>query len=196
MVTEFCRRSQLLGFENNASLEMMKFGKSDLPAPAHFWGVVDKGMIVSVSGCHKIDDHSMRCLYRSATLPEYSNLVPGISKNHMNSLPFSHLLPLQINQGLAEGITEFFVTTTDGTHDASGKMLRTHKALQLLAKNQIVELVGCVEMYDKNQVKWKINLTRYHQALVSFHPVRLKMGISLSEEYFHIIRNGFNKPLV
>jgi hypothetical protein len=192
LVKDFCQAAASAGFENNSSIEKMKFnGTYDLSEPADFWGLVLDNKLIAVSGSH-IQQDSIRCLFRSATLPEYSTLIPGISKNHMNSLPFSILLPYQIVQGLNQGIKDFYITTSNGDHDASGKMKRTHKALSLLSKRGVVDFAGDEVIYYTNQSKWKINLSNYFNALKSFHATRVQLGIDLSDDYFLLMQQGFN----
>ena len=63
--------------------------------------ILNNNKIISVSGCHLWSDDSKeytinRVLFRSATLPEYDKIVKSLNRNHMNSLPFSILLPYQI----------------------------------------------------------------------------------------------------
>ena len=200
LLNEFCKSAGLAGYANNASLEAMKFGKeydlSEIPA---FWGVVVDNKIISVSGSHHWRDDDgqptmMRCLFRSATLPEYETVVPGLSKNHMNSLPFSVMLPHQINQGLRDGVEHFYITTSNGKHDASGKMKRTHRVLQLLEKVGLVKYAGDDVFYSTEQTKWELHLDNYLEALRSFHPVRTSLGFEASRDYLDIIYNGFSKP--
>ena len=171
LVNKFCAECVSVGYNNNGSLEAMKWGgKYDLPSGANYWALVVNSEIASISGSHSYSDthEELRCLFRSATLPRYQKLLPGISKTHMNSVPFSLLLPEQINWGLDEGYSEFYITTSHGSHDASGKMSRTHRALELLAKQNIVEFVRREEYYYTPQTIWRINLPRYWEAVDSF----------------------------
>jgi hypothetical protein len=110
----------------------------------------------------------------------------------MNSLPFSVLLPYQINKGLSNGVKHFYITTSNGMHDASGKMKRTHKVLQLLEKRNIVKYAGNEIFYSTPQTKWEIHVDNYLGALRSFHPVRVELDLGLDDEYYNIIKNGFN----
>lgn len=199
LVEDFCIRAGLAGFSNNASIEAMKFnGQYDLHEIPSFWAVIKDNTIVSVSGSHHwFDDDSepsmLRCLFRSATLPEYDSIVPGLNKYHMNSLPFSVLLPLQINQGLKEGVKNFYITTSNSNHDASGKMQRTHRVLQLLERLGLVTHAGDEIVYSTSQSKWEINLDQYLEALRGFHNTRIKL-IEPDREYLDIIYNGFSRP--
>lgn len=198
LLEEFCAKARDAGFSNNTSPQKMKFhGHSDLPVAPHFWGVLKEGKLASVSGYHMWPDAdrkytTMRCLFRSATLPEYDDLVPGLSKNHMNSVPFSIMMPFQIRHGIQNGAKDFLITTSHGEHDASGKMKRTHRALELLSKRGIVKFHREHVVYHVPQTLWRINLTAYLSALKSFHETRQRLGFSgLDDIYEDIIQNGF-----
>ena len=201
LIEQFCKECDRAGYENNSSVEKMKFGAEyDLREVPNFWGVITDDKLISVSGCHRWRGQGpldgikfmMRCLFRSATLPEYEGVVPGLSKNHMNSLPFSVMMPYQINYGLQNGVKHFYITTSSGDHDASGKMKRTHRALQLLERNKIVKFAGEGFFYSTIQTKWELNLDAYLEALRAFHPVREKLQIGVDREYLDIIHNGFS----
>lgn len=200
LIQEFCNLAGQAGYANNASIEAMKFGKDyDMGEVPMFWGVIVNNRLISVSGSHHWKDEDgqptmMRCLFRSATLPGYDKIVPGLNKYHMNSLPFSVMLPHQINTGLNEGVEHFYITTSNGNHDASGKMKRTHKVLQLLERVGIVKYAGDEVFYSTSQTKWEINLDTYLEALRNFHPTRTSLEFEASREYLDIIYNGFSKP--
>jgi hypothetical protein len=147
LVEEFCIQCKNAGYYNNSSLELMKWGGHvDLKEPPNFWALIDNDKIVSISGSHSFGVYSpempqIRCLFRSATLPEYSRIIPGLSKNHMNSIPFSILLPLQIIHGLENNFKHFYITTSNKDHDASGKMKKTHRAMEIIAQKRIVDFI-------------------------------------------------------
>jgi hypothetical protein len=193
LLEEFCQEAAKAGYENNSSLALMKFnGKYDLYEQADFWGIMFENKLICVSGCHKWKDRTQRCLFRSATLPAYDSIVPGLNRNHMNSLPFSVMMPYQIAKGVEDGVEHFYITTSNGEHDASGKMKRTHKALQILAKNGIVDFVADEIIYSTPQTKWELNLDRYLSALRSFHGTRERLQLCLNPEYYKIIEHGFS----
>lgn len=200
LVEDFCYQAGQAGYSNNSSIQAMKFGAEyDLREVPSFWGVVVDNKLISVSGCHHWRDDDdlptmMRCLFRSATLPEYEGVVPGLSKYHMNSLPFSVMLPLQINQGLANGVEHFYITTSNGSHDASGKMKRTHRALQLLERVGLVKYAGDEIFYSTPQTKWEIHLDNYLEAIRGFHSTRTKLNFESTREYLDIVHNGFSRP--
>lgn len=202
LLVKFCDKARLAGFSNNTSPAKMKFnGHQDMAHPPEFWGLLVDGNLASVSGCHKWPDAdrnytTVRCLFRSATLPEYDHLIPGLSKNHMNSVPFSILLPYQIQYALDNNCKDWLITTSHGDHDVSGKMKRTHRALQLLEKRDIVKFHRESIVYHIPQTLWRINLTQYHSALCAFHSSRERLGIGLDDEYYNMIKNGFvSRPL-
>jgi hypothetical protein len=176
----FFEECEKVGYTNNTSRETMKLVDGhDLPTDPQYWALLVDGGIASISGCHGYDDSGriLRCLFRSATLPKYQHIIPGTSKTHMNSAPFSLLLPYQIDWGIENGYQKFYITTSHGSHDASGKMNRTHRALELLAKQGIVDYVGEEEYYWTPQTIWALNLNRYNQSLDAFKPVRQGIGL-------------------
>ena len=199
LVSNFCKECNKHGYKNNSSLKLMKFnGKYDLKEIPCFWGIYHNDRLISVSGSHSQESYGklenisfMRCLFRSATLPEYQNVIQGLSKYHMNSLPFSILLPYQITKGMREGVEHFYITTSNSDHDASGKMKRTHKVLQLLEKNKIVKYCGDEILFSIPQTKWEIDVVEYQKALRKFHQTRLNLDLDISQEYIKIINHGF-----
>lgn len=197
LVEEFCKESANAGFSNNSTIDAMKFGSEyDLGEVPKFWGILKGQRLISVSGCHRWKDPysnptMMRCLFRSATLPEFQKLVPGLGKTHMNSLPFSVLLPYQLNWGLQNGVEHFYITTSNSDHDASGKMKRTHRVMQLLSDQRIVKYAGDEIFYSTPQTKWEIHVYKFLNAIIDFHKTRQHLGIDLSQEYLDIIENGF-----
>lgn len=166
----FCYQCKLIGYNNNATLQDLKWAaKYDLPSMAQYWAIYKDNQIVSIAGCHQFESNTgtLRCLFRAATLPEYTNLVKGISRNHMNSASFSIILPEQLKYGLENGFKEFVITTTPYS-DASGRMHKTHRAMELISQNNIVEYLGDKEYFYVRQSIWKINLSKYFEALIKF----------------------------
>lgn len=192
-LNNFYKKCAELGFKNNSSVEDLQINDK---LDTKFWTVKKNSDVVSFSGCHYwLDENKektlMRCLIRSVTLPEYVKLVPGLSKTHMNSIPFSIILPYQIVEGLKNKVEHFYITTSNNGHDNSGKMLRTHKILQYLASKKIVHFVSNEIIYSTSQTKWEIDLENYHKALIGFHPTREALNLALTPEYYKIIHHGF-----
>jgi hypothetical protein len=199
LLIDFCRSCEDIGFKNNSSLEAIKWNDVyDLKSPPSYWGLMHNDKLVSISGSHffgwQSDDvPQIRCLFRSATLPKHVDLIPGLSKNHMNSIPFSLLLPYQIIKGLESGTCHFYITTSHGAHDASGKMKRTHQAITLLSKRRIVDFISEEIIYSTPQTKWKIVLPNYFNAVKHFEKARknLKVTPELDYNYIDKLMNNF-----
>ena len=193
LLEKFCEEAEKAGYKNNATIRKMKFGLKDvydLGVPTHYWAILFNNKIISVSGCHLWSENINRVLFRSATLPEYDKIVKSLNRNHMNSLPFSILLPYQIRFGLKNNCDEFRITTNTG-QDTLPKMQRTHKALQLLEKQGLVSFIKEQMFFNKLQYVWSLNLKNYYKALLSFHSTREELKIGLDTEYYDIIQNGF-----
>ena len=78
LLEKFCVEAAQAGYQNNSNLAAMKYGNtSDLPSPALFWGIIFKEKLISISGCHLIENNDLRCLFRGASLPEYNIIKIG-----------------------------------------------------------------------------------------------------------------------
>lgn len=182
LLLTFCTKCGHAGYSNNSSLESMKWnGNYDLPDKARFWSLMINNEIVGVSGVHKFGEEKLRCLFRSAVLPQFQNLVPGISRNHMNSIPFSILMPYQISWGIQNNYKQFYISTSHGPHDVSGKMSRTHKALSLLSKRNLVSFSSEEIIYNVPQTVWHLNLYKYLEVLTTFENTR--QSLQIEENY-------------
>lgn len=190
LLAEFCLTCQQLNYNNNTGLDKLKLqGPSDLPNLPVYWALTRNNRIHSLSGCFKINDTDSRCLFRSATVEKFSP-VKSLSKTHMNSVPFSLLLPCQIFYGLEQGCENFFITTSNSDHDASGRMNRTHRALILLSKLDIVEFVKNDFLFNTSQTVWKINLNNYYNALMAFDRARSELNIIGFEDVYQQIKQS------
>lgn len=195
-IEEFCYKASVVGYKNNSSLEKMKFGnKYDLISVPVYHGLFKDNNLICVSGLHPLPDdlvlkNSVRCLFRSAILPGY-NVIPGLSKNWMNNVAFSIILPYQIRYSKLHGFENIIATTPADNHDASGKMKRAHAAGHILEKNGIVEFCKNEEYYGSLQSFWKIKLDMYYDLIKNFHSTRERLCISLDSEYYDILNNGF-----
>jgi hypothetical protein len=77
----FCNKCKDLGWENNETIKAMKLDDPDI----QFWLIFVDGVVASVSGAQElfasdadsiIQDKDFRLFFRSATLPEYYNVMP------------------------------------------------------------------------------------------------------------------------
>lgn len=178
LLENFCNECAEHGYDNNASLEKMKFNDFyDLGEIPTFFAVVVNNEIAAVAGSHSLAKDSLRCGFRGASLPRFSGIIKGLSKTHMTNLAWAPLMPEIILDGLERNFGNFYITTSHTAHDASGKMQNTHRAMQLLAKQGILQFQGINEIYHVPQTVWKFNLSKFFKTVKAFDPVREKLGI-------------------
>lgn len=160
-IQDFCKDCEKFGYNNNSSLQSMKHDWC-LDNGGAWWGVYKESKIVSMAGCHPFWD-GYRLLFRGAQTTHASN---GLSKTHMTSIPWSVIMPEQIAwcSGVATEETPAYITTNI-SHDESGKMNRTHRVLQLLQKQGIVDYVTDEEIYHVQQSVWRLRVGRYYETL-------------------------------
>ena len=178
ILEKFCNECKDLGYNNNASIQAMKFnGMYDLGEFATFFAVKVNGEIAAVSGSHSFGPKQLRCGFRGCALSRFNGIITGLSKTHMTNLTWGPLVPEEIIDGLERGYDEFFITTSHTSHDPSGKMHRTHRAMELLAKQGILDYAGIETFYHVPQTKWKFNLSKFFKSVKAFEPVRQELNI-------------------
>jgi len=158
----FCKKCELLNYNNNNSLSSMKYDWC-LNEGGAWWGAYRNNSIVSIAGCHPFWD-GYRFLFRGAQIEPATT---SISKKHLTSIPWSIIMPEQIawTSGVSTEDTPAYITTNI-SHDESGKMNRTHRVLQLLEKQGIVTYHSDSEIYYVMQSVWKLNVGAYYETLV------------------------------
>jgi hypothetical protein len=149
---EFINECDRMNYNNNNSLESMKFNNT-LRIGGNWFATFHNTKIVGISGVHPFLN-GIRALFRGCQL--YS-IPGGLSKNHMNCWMFRYHLPIVINMYSNKPI---YITTNTET-DHSGKMLKLNKLYHILAKKQIVEHLGCQKVFDTEQNIWKLNIKEY-----------------------------------
>jgi len=161
-VITFCEECNQRGFMNNASLKSMKYSWC-FSQGGMWWAVYDNDRIISIAGAHPFKD-GFRFLFRGAQLESASQ---SLSKKHLTSYPWAIIMPEQIAwaSGVLTEETPAYITT-NVSHDASGKMNRTHRVLQLLEKQKIVMYIKDEEIYNTLQSVWKLNVGAYYETLV------------------------------
>jgi hypothetical protein len=140
-----------------------------------FWGTWVDDNLAAVSGVQhlpEISETTYRLLFRGAQLPEYNKYFSTPSRYHFNSIPFyEHIIPQM--ESCPAGSE--FVITTNVTHDASGHMNRTHRVMQLLAKQGVVTLLKNDILYNTLQSIWSLNVDCYlekrHNARMERNPL-------------------------
>jgi len=161
-IENFCTECSQLGYENNGSLKAMKY-EWCLKNGGAWWAVYKNNKIISMAGAHPFED-GFRFLFRGAQIEHTRG---GLSKKHMTSSPWEYILPEQIAwaSGVATEETPAYITTNI-EHDASGKMNRIHRVLQLLERQGIVSYMCDKEIYYTLQSVWKLNVGAYYETLV------------------------------
>jgi hypothetical protein len=170
-VEEFCRQCSQVGYKNNDSLKSMKLGWC-LGIGGQFFLTYLNDRIISLSGCHPLPeagDYVYRILFRGATLPEYQNLQGTLSKTHMNSIPFYHHAPWQINWASTKGFNTCVITTNHNNKDGITSMNKSHRVFKLLEKQNIVScLYDDLLLFNNQQSVWALNLDNYFSSRNNF----------------------------
>lgn len=157
----FCKECEQLGYENNSSLQTMKFEK------ATFFGAFDGEKLFSLAGVEHfpiINEHAYRCLFRGAQLPKYT---PKWSMNIFESgIHFSQFLYMQIKFIQQIDINSEFYITTNINNLKAGKSNRLHKTMMpRLSKKGYVDLINPnIIIYNTEQSLWKVNIINYMKA--------------------------------
>mgnify|MGYP001586018130 CR=1 FL=1 len=153
----FCDKAKELGYNNNSSLEAMKYDWCKKQGE-YFCAIVDND-IVAVAGCHplpEINDKAWRVMFRGAQLPGYNKSF-GLNKYHMSAITWREILPAQIQ--FCD--TDELYITTNVEYDASGKMNKIHRLFKSLHKLGMVNYHGRVFLYQTEQSVWKLNINEY-----------------------------------
>lgn len=157
----FCNACKELGYENNASLESMKF------STAVFFGAFDDDKIISLAGVHRlseVNDRAWRCLFRGAQLPGYT---PQWSLDIFKSgIHFSQFLYRQIK--LVQDIdpqAEFYISTNIKSNTGAKSSRLNDIMMPRIAKMGIWELhLENFPLYHVPQNLWRVNVAVYMKA--------------------------------
>lgn len=157
-IEEFCNQCKILGYENNSSLEKMKFSS------ATFFGAYFGEKIVSLAGVHQlpeINQNAWRCLFRGAQLPGYT---PQWSGNFFKSgIHFSQFLYMQINY-VTEKFpdAEFFISTNISSSVGAKSSRMNNIMMPRIEKLGIWSLyLKDFTLYNVSQNIWKVNVPVY-----------------------------------
>jgi len=153
----FTQQCEKLGYNNNSSLEAMKF----------YWCLDNGGMwyatydnqdeIISISGIHPFGD-GWRGLFRGAQI---KSRPCGLNRYHMQSYCFHSQLPYQIEWAERNTVEPFIYITTNIDTDRSGRMGRVNKTFLTLEQYDIVYHLGNEEIYGVNQNMWLLDTAKY-----------------------------------
>jgi hypothetical protein len=160
-IEKFCQECSLLSYENNRSLEAMKFHS------ATFFAAYDQERIVSIAGVHplpEVNDRAWRCLFRGAQLPGYT---PQWSMNIFKSgIHFSQFLYRQIKHVQDINSSAEFYISTNLKESTGAKSHRMNDIMMpRIAKMGIWTLHSeNIMFYNVPQNLWKVNVQQYMEA--------------------------------
>lgn len=166
----FCNECAELGYQNNSSLDAIKFSKMHLPYGQYFIAVdTEKDKIVNLAGVHhlpEVAENAWRCLFRGAQLPGYT-LGNSLSKNIFKlGYQLSYILPMQMNfikKNFPD--PEFYMSSNSpsNANDPAGKSIRMDRLMRntLLKNGVIKEYAAEFELFYTKQSIWKIDVKRY-----------------------------------
>lgn len=158
MLEEFCDTCKTLGYKNNSNFKSMRV--EWCCKVGEFWCAISNEKIISVAGFHplpEISSNAWRILFRGCQLPN-SDRFNGLGKAHWNNIGFRDFIPVFIERCPSREL----IITTNIYHDHSeGKSLRTHKAMQLMAKQNILKYRGDTILYNTYQSIWELNIDEY-----------------------------------
>jgi len=173
---EFITKTRKIGYRDHKTVKSLEIEKTINEKWGKFFFTFKEEKIISLSGCHEFTlfnpynvswIEGMRVCFRGVQLPgedEYK----GLSKYHMNSIPFREHLPLQMQWGKSLGYDNFFITTHNWHGNPanlykgpSKEQNRTNKIMKILNKLDVVKHHG--DMYIRNYLQnvWEINQDEY-----------------------------------
>jgi len=175
----FIDKCRKIGYRDHKNIKQLEIEETIEKRWGKFFYTYKDNNIIAISGCHEFDImkfepnvhwlQGMRVCFRGAQLPN-EDTYRGLSKYHMNSIPFREHVPLAIEWGKSIGYDRFFITTHNwyGTpanlyRGPSRTQNRTNDAMKLLHKLNIVKHHG--DMYIRNYLQnvWEINIDEYYR---------------------------------
>ena len=153
----FCDKCNNLGYTNNSSFKAMKL--EWCKDWGEYYCAIKDDEIIAVGGCHplpEIDKNGWRILFRGCELPKTS-LYKGLNKGNWNTITWRDFIPVFIDYCPNK---ELYITTNT-SNEHSGKALRNHKLMGLLAKQGILEKICDTVLYYTDQTLWRLNVQEY-----------------------------------
>ena len=154
----FCQKAKELGYQNNSSLEAMKFDWCH--ELGKWFCAIEDDNIVAVAGCHPLPEISptaWRIMFRGCELPQ-TDKFKGLGKGDWNSITQREMIPKFINYCPTDKI---YITTNIDHEHSNGKSTRNHRLMGLLAKQGILDWHSDVTLYYTKQTVWRLNIAEY-----------------------------------
>ena len=152
-----CDKCNDIGYTNNASFKAMKL--EWCKNWGEYYCAIKEDQIIAVAGCHplpEISKNGWRILFRGCELPG-SSPYKGLNKGDWNSITQRDFIPLFINYCPSD---ELYLSTNI-SNEHSGKAIRNHKLMGLLAKQGILIKICDTMLYYTKQTVWKLNIKEY-----------------------------------
>jgi hypothetical protein len=156
----FCQKAKELGYQNNSSLEAMKFDWCH--ELGKWFCAIEDDNIVAVAGCHplpEVSPNAWRILFRGCELPNKKS-YKGLSKYNWFSVTWREFIPYFIEWCPSK---ELYITTNIDNEHSNGKVARNHKLMGLLAKQNILNKHRDMVLYYTDQTVWKLNISEYNR---------------------------------
>ena len=155
----FCKKAKELGYVNNSSLKLMRYDWCK--ENGEFYCAIKGDDIVAVAGCHTLPEFSpnaWRIMFRGCELPGASP-YKGLNKGDWNSITQRDFIPEFINYIPSE---ELYISTNI-SNEHSGKALRNHKIMNILARQKDAYIIDVCDMMLNNvhHTIWKLNIEQY-----------------------------------
>jgi len=153
----FCDKCKDLGYTNNSSFKSMKL--EWCKDWGEYYCAIKDDEIVAVGGCHplpEINENGWRINFRGCELPGASP-YKGLNKGNWNTITWRDFIPVFIDYCPTDNL----YITTNISNEHSGKALRNHKLMGLLAKQGILDKVSDTILYYTEQTIWKLNVQEY-----------------------------------
>jgi hypothetical protein len=162
-VQSFFTKCREYGFENNISVQSIKYNWATSERRGRFWTLQKDMDIVAMAGCHwapEIHQQAFRIQFRGCELPG-SDVKKTLSRGQFNSSTFRELIPIQLAYILELGNYEIFLSVNIGN--------RNHRAMEILEKQGFLEFYAQKELFYTQQTIWKFNALHYNK-------IRTKIG--------------------
>ena len=155
----FCKKCYHLGYTNNASIEAMRYDWCK--ENGEYYCAIKGNDIVAVAGCHPLPEFSpdaWRIMFRGCELPGASP-YKGLNKGDWNSITQRDFIPKFIDYIPSENL----YISTNISNEHSGKALRNHKIMNILARQKDAYIDDVCDMILNNthQTIWKLNINQY-----------------------------------
>ena len=165
----FCKKAKELGYVNNSSLKLMRYDWCK--ENGEFYCAIKGDDIVAVAGCHTLPEFSpnaWRIMFRGCELPGASP-YKGLNKGDWNSITQRDFIPEFINYIPSK---ELYISTNI-SNEHSGKALRNHRLMNILAKQKdaYIDDMGDMVLNQTHQTIWKLNIDQYLNRRSKLHVV-------------------------